>query len=81
VNKKNLPRTCGKCHRGANVNFARGRVHLRPSERRDIAVFVVRTFYRCFIGILASVFLAYIALDLFANWRARRRPQGTEGAG
>ncbi|MHB1458181.1 MAG: cytochrome c3 family protein, partial [Armatimonadota bacterium] len=28
INKKNIPATCGKCHPGAGLNFAKGTVHL-----------------------------------------------------
>lgn len=80
MNKKNLPRTCGKCHQGASINFARGDVHVRPARSRDIGVFVVQTFYRYFITILVSAFLIYIALDLVAHWRGRRSRRG-QGSG
>ncbi|HEX8926070.1 MAG TPA: cytochrome b/b6 domain-containing protein [Terriglobales bacterium] len=32
VNAKNLPTTCGQCHPGANANFAKGTMHLDPTQ-------------------------------------------------
>ncbi|HVP64553.1 MAG TPA: cytochrome b/b6 domain-containing protein [candidate division Zixibacteria bacterium] len=32
VNPINLPKTCGQCHPGANANFAKGKMHLDPTQ-------------------------------------------------
>jgi hypothetical protein len=71
VNKKNLPRTCGKCHPGAGVNFANGSIHVFPTMHRDVFVYWVRLAYRCFIFLLVGSFCGYILLDLIARWRGR----------
>ena len=72
TNRRNLPKTCGKCHPGAGSNFAKGSIHLLPSARRDAVVYWVQVFYRLFIfGMIAS-FAGYIALDLISRWRRRR---------
>jgi cytochrome b subunit of formate dehydrogenase len=74
INKANLPRTCGRCHPGAGVNFAVGSVHLRPSPRQDRAVFWVKVAYQLFIAGLMLSFLGYICLDLLARLRKRFGP-------
>jgi len=71
VNKKNLPKTCGKCHPGAGKNFADGSVHLSPTPKHDPAVFWVRKFYFLFVTGLIGSFCGYIALDLRARWIGR----------
>ncbi|MDO8585569.1 MAG: hypothetical protein Q7T82_00865 [Armatimonadota bacterium] len=71
TNKRNLPRTCGKCHPGAGENFAKGSVHLEPSEKRDKGVYWVRIFYTVFIVGLIGSFALYILLDIFSRVRKR----------
>ncbi|MBI2841976.1 MAG: hypothetical protein HYX78_01100 [Armatimonadetes bacterium] len=75
VNKKNLPQTCGKCHPGASVNFAKGSVHVTPSPEKDKGVYWVRVFYTTFIIGLISSFAGYIGLDLISRWRRRGRQE------
>lgn len=60
----NRPKTCGKCHPGATMNFAKGTIHLAPSARSDVVVYWVSVFYRIFISLLVSLFALMIALDL-----------------
>jgi cytochrome b subunit of formate dehydrogenase len=45
INKKNLPQTCGKCHEGANENFANGPVHIIPTSPGQKALGIVRLVY------------------------------------
>ena len=32
INKANLVQTCGKCHPGANANFAASKMHIAPKQ-------------------------------------------------
>lgn len=77
VNKKNLPRTCGKCHPNAGDTFAKGSVHLAPSATRDQAVFYVTCIYIFLIVMTIGGMLAHNALDFFAACRIyyKRRRQ------
>lgn len=45
INKTNLARTCGKCHPGANDNFARGSVHVIASAGTDQVLYLVSSTY------------------------------------
>jgi len=74
INPKNIPKTCGKCHKGASENFAKGRVHIQATKESSLGVYIVRKFYTWFIGILAVLFAAYIVLDVLG--RRRRRIKG-----
>ena len=65
IHPTNLPKTCGACHAGAGKNFARGRIH-DPSDRSgDTGAFIIRIFYVVFISGLMTLFILYIAADLF----------------
>jgi len=74
INPKNIPQTCGKCHKGASENFARGKVHVEATKESSLGVYIVRTFYTWFIGILGVLFAIYIILDVLG--RRRRRIKG-----
>lgn len=76
VHRANLARTCGECHPGATENFAKGTVHLVPTPKEDAPVYWVRMFYRVFIALLMTQFVALIILDLAAYRRERRRGGG-----
>lgn len=74
VNKANLPRTCGKCHPNAGVNFAKGDVHVEVAPGKATGVFAVRLFYTVFISILVLLFVLHVGMDLLGR---RRRKGGT----
>lgn len=65
----NIPNTCGKCHPGANANFAKGRIHLNPRDKSAGAVYWVSLGFKVLtISTLAGLFL-HIALDLFRRFK------------
>lgn len=81
VAKANLPKACGKCHPGASVLFAEGRVHIEKTKESAPGVFYVRTFYTWFIGILMVCFLGYMAMEISGYRRRSRRARPPEGSG
>jgi hypothetical protein len=79
VNKANLPKTCGKCHPNAGVNFAKGNVHVEVTPQKALGVFTVRVFYTIFIGTLVILFVLHIAMDLLGRRRRGERKTGGSG--
>lgn len=73
VHKRNLPKTCGKCHRGAGANVAKGRVHVILDKRQEPLLYYVNTGFRVFTILVMSALVAHIMLDLIARSRERRR--------
>ncbi|MDP2912643.1 MAG: cytochrome b/b6 domain-containing protein, partial [Candidatus Omnitrophota bacterium] len=69
VNKKNLPKTCGKCHPNAGGKLAKGSVHLAPSATQDRAVFYVTCIYILLIVLTIGGMLAHNTLDFLAELR------------
>lgn len=59
VNPKNLPETCGKCHKNAGPGFAQGKVHQDAGGK-----LIVRQFYIWFTSILAALFIIHIMMDI-----------------
>jgi cytochrome b subunit of formate dehydrogenase len=45
ISPKNLVRTCGTCHPGANANFAKGAVHVIATSRQDPILYYVSSGY------------------------------------
>ena len=75
INLKNLVKTCGVCHKGATENFAKGKVHIVATKESSLGVYIVRKFYTWFIGILVTIFVLYVILDLVG--RTKRRGRGS----
>ena len=72
INPKNLPQTCGKCHPGAGENFARGKIHVVSEKTSNKWAYFVKMFYIIMIAAIITVFLVFIAADLFHRLRHNR---------
>ncbi|MDO8585570.1 MAG: cytochrome c3 family protein [Armatimonadota bacterium] len=72
VNKRNLPHTCGKCHRGANENFARGKIHVIISKKEQSLLYYVSNGFKWLTIMTMIMLVGHIALDLMAKYRRRR---------
>lgn len=75
INPKNLVSTCGKCHPGANENFAKAKVHLDSSMAADSGskwVRLVRSFYLVMIFGTIGGMLLHNLLVMRRKLKARR---------
>ena len=71
INAVNLSKTCGKCHPGAGTNFAKGKVHVVSTKVENKGAYAAKVFYIIVIAALISVFLIFIAADLFHRIRTQ----------
>jgi hypothetical protein len=71
INPANLSKTCGKCHPGAGTNFAKGKIHVISAKVESKGTYFAKIFYIVVILGVLSVFLIFIASDLFGRWRRR----------
>ena len=71
VNPKNLPKTCGKCHPGANSNFAKGKIHVVISKQEQPALFYVSGGFKWLTICTMLALVGHIGLDLFGRFRRR----------
>lgn len=69
VNKKNLPRTCGKCHPGANDRFAVGKMHVAASPKKSPALWWIGLIYIVLIAGVIGGMLCHNILDFSKKWR------------
>jgi len=71
IHPSNRPKTCGGCHKGATVNFAKGTVHLAPSQESDSLIYWIGLFYKMMVIGLIAMFGGLILLDLSKRMRVR----------
>jgi predicted CXXCH cytochrome family protein len=72
IHPDNLPQTCGNCHPGAGENFAQGKIHVVSEKVSNKWAYFVKMFYIIMITAVISVFLVFIAADLFHRLRRKR---------
>ncbi|HCV41878.1 MAG TPA: hypothetical protein DGH68_00215 [Bacteroidetes bacterium] len=63
IHPKNLVRTCGTCHPGANENFTKGSVHVIATSGQDELLYVVATGYIVLIVITIGGMFFHNLLD------------------
>lgn len=72
VNPKNVPKTCGKCHPGANPNFAVGKIHVDAKKKESGIIYWTATFFKWLtIGTMLAL-VAHIFLDMYGRTRRLR---------
>jgi hypothetical protein len=75
VNKKNIPRTCGKCHPGASTNFALGKIHVDAKKKEAGIIYWTATFFKWLtIGTMLAL-IVHIFLDMYGRTRRLRGEQ------
>jgi hypothetical protein len=72
VNVANIPAMCGKCHPGANSNYAQGKIHVRPKDPRSGIVYYVSGFFKWLTIAVICALVAHILLDLLRQYRRRK---------
>jgi DnaJ-class molecular chaperone len=72
VNPKNVPKTCGKCHPGANPNFAVGKMHIDARKKEAGVVYYVASFFKYLtIGTMLAL-IVHILLDMYGRTKRLR---------
>ena len=72
INKKNLPHTCGKCHKNANENFAKGKVHVDPHSKSSGIIYYVGLFFKYLTMSVLFALIVHIFLDLNRKFREKK---------
>ncbi|MGQ9618576.1 MAG: cytochrome c3 family protein [Candidatus Aminicenantia bacterium] len=63
---ENIPKTCGKCHKGAGKDFAKGKIHVWDEKKENIWVYIVRKFYTIMISVIIGGFVIFISVEMYA---------------
>jgi len=78
---ENIPKTCGKCHEGANINYAKGKMHVDASKKEAGIIYYVALAFK-WLTILTMVgLISHILLDLnkkAKNGRSKKAPRERE---
>ena len=69
VHVDNIPSTCGKCHEGANANYARGKIHVQPSDPASGIVYYVSAFFKWLTILTVCGLVCHNLLDLLHHFR------------
>ena len=69
VNKNNLAKTCGKCHKGANENFSKGAVHVIATARHEEVLYYVSNAYIILIIVVIGGMFLHNLLDFIRKSR------------
>jgi len=78
ININNIPKTCGKpeCHPNANINFAKGKIHINPHKRSSGIVFYTAFFFKYLTIFTMLGLIVHIILDLSRRskeWREKKK--------
>lgn len=71
IHPDNLPKTCGKCHRGVGRDFAKGKVHVWEEKKENIWAYIMRKFYTIMITVIIGGFIIFISVELYARIKRR----------
>jgi formate dehydrogenase gamma subunit len=69
VSPANLVKTCGKCHPGANTQFASGKVHVETTEAAEPLLYWIATIYTILILLTVGGMFVHNALDFYRKAR------------
>ncbi len=72
INPANIPHTCGKCHKGANENFAKGKIHLNYHKKEAGLAYYVANFFIWLTSLTMVALFIHILLDLLRKLKERR---------
>ena len=72
VNPANVPKTCGKCHPGANPNFAVGKMHIDSKKKEAGIVYYVASFFKYLTIGTMLVLIVHIFLDMYGRSKRLR---------
>ncbi len=77
IHPDNLPDTCGKpeCHESRLENVVKGKVHIIKTREDNVWAYIVSSVYKILISLTIGGFLIFIAVDLYARYRRKKRAQ------
>ncbi len=69
ISRKNLVKTCGTCHPGANENFTKGAVHVTATSGNQGILYFVSTGYILLIAVIIGGMILHNLLDFVRKSR------------
>ena len=76
INKKNLVKTCGACHKGANANFTVGKIHVNiESKSQEPILYWIASLYIGMIVVVIGFMLLHNLLDFVKKSKVKKMKQ------
>ncbi len=75
VNKKNLAKTCGKCHPGANENFSVGKIHIVMAQKDEPMLYWLATLYLILIFSVVGAMFFHNFIDFIKKAKIKKMKQ------
>ena len=75
INKKNLAKTCGKCHPGANQNFAVGKIHVTVAEKTEPILYWISSAYIFLIILVIGFMFLHNLFDFIKKAKIKKLKQ------
>jgi Cytochrome c7 and related cytochrome c len=75
INKKNIAKTCGKCHPGANENFAIGKIHVSMQKSDDPILYWIASLYIMLIITIIGGMLLHNFIDFIRKAKIKKLKQ------
>ncbi len=69
----NIPKTCGKCHPGANKNYAKGKIHVDPHNKEAGIIYYVAAFFKYLTLLTMLGLIMHILLDLYRKSKTKKK--------
>jgi cytochrome b subunit of formate dehydrogenase len=69
IHPKNLQKTCGKCHQGAQANFTRGKVHRSAGDVSDTPSRIITWIRRIYIALIVLTIGFMLLHNLLIWWK------------
>ncbi len=73
INKANLAKTCGRCHKGATIRFASTPIHVVPTSGREPLLYWLSQVYVVLIISIIGMMLLHNIVDFVAKSRRKLR--------
>ncbi|MDP9193121.1 MAG: cytochrome c3 family protein [Acidobacteriota bacterium] len=79
IHPANLTKTCGKCHEGAQANFARGKVHVVAGDTSDAPSRLNTWIRRIYMVLIVSTIGFMVLHNILIWWRKARAARLARG--
>ncbi|MCW9094601.1 MAG: cytochrome b/b6 domain-containing protein, partial [Ignavibacteriaceae bacterium] len=75
IYKGNLVKTCGGCHKGANANFAIGKIHVLRQDKSEPVIYIIATMYITLIIVVIGLMFLHNLMDFFRKSKIKKMKQ------
>ncbi len=75
INVANVPHTCGVCHKDANANYARGRIHVDAEDPEAGIIYYIASFFKYLTITTLVVLIINIILDFRRKLSSKREEE------